>query len=576
VSTADIVYEVDDDSGQSIWSRSGGISTKLATGRSPDVSPDGKSVAYIAANPNPSAPVNVTWVANIDGSGAYAVDPQTTSQYADEAPRWSPDGTHISIQRHDGAPGGLNGNGFYDIFVLTPITGEAARVTNDHLSFGPAAWSPDGARLAYSNGLANSLLIINIDGSGGHSASSSTDNIMVGDPDWAPDGNRIYYELAGYGLRYLESGNQFGSATPSAPARLLGSAADFTDIQPRVSSDGSTIIFASRYRCQLADCLGFAIYSVSALGGEPSLVLPGTFNGMAPDFVTAASSPEPPPPPATADTYVAVGDSFSSGEGTGILNFLLGTDIPWYNECHRSTKAYSYVDKSLKGMPSKYEFHACSGAIVEDFFTPYPLNHPSGIAFSNMTETHAQLDWVDSRSKIVTLTIGGNNVKFPEVMNYCATRLNFESCEKFYGGSVDGSIANLAKSAGGRVHDNLPDLFGAIKAKAPSAKVIVLGYPRLFPEKVKSNCNIAVGWAFLASDMNWINGETVKLNQVTRAAATNAGFQFVDVYNALKGHELCTRQPYVNGVVLQDKQQSFHPNVNGQKQLAKALERYLP
>lgn len=274
-----------------------------------------------------------------------------------------------------------------------------------------------------------------------------------------------------------------------------------------------------------------------------------------------------------ADTYVALGDSFSSGEGAG--SYISGSDDPWFNECHRSTKAYSYIAKSFTGMPPKYEFHACSGALVEDFFSPYPSNHPNNLAGSSPTETHAQLDWLNPASKVVTLTIGGNNAHFPEVIGYCAVRFNRQLCKDFYGDSVDNSIINLSKSSGGRIEDNLPDLYTAIRAKAPAAKVIVLGYPRLFPTDRKSMCNIAVGKAFRPEDMNWINGELTKLNTAISDAAQKAGFDYVNVTDAFKGHELCTKSPYVNGVVLLDPQQSFHPNKDGQKQLAALLQPHL-
>jgi lysophospholipase L1-like esterase len=224
-------------------------------------------------------------------------------------------------------------------------------------------------------------------------------------------------------------------------------------------------------------------------------------------------------------------------------------------------------------MPKQFSFHACSGATVEDFFTPYYENHPG---ISQPTETHPQLDWIDGHTKLITFTVGGNNALFPEVMSYCAVRFLPNSCKDFYGAAVDEAISNLSKPSAQRIHDNLPDLYSAIKEKAPSAHVVVLGYPRLFPIASSKKCNIAAGIAFGPADMDWINRELTKLNAVIHDAALKSGFQFADVSDAFQGHELCTRNPYVNGIMLLDQQQSFHPNRSGQSELAKRLSAYLP
>ncbi len=276
------------------------------------------------------------------------------------------------------------------------------------------------------------------------------------------------------------------------------------------------------------------------------------------------------------DTYVALGDSYSSGEGApGPGGYVDGTNSST-NKCHRSDQAYSYLDATVQGMPPIAQFHACSGAIIEDFFTPFPENHQDSNGPQNPGETHAQLDWIGPRTKVITLTVGGNNARFPDVMAYCAQRL--VSCEHTFKDSVDSAIANLSTSSNGRVSDNLPDLYAAIRLKAPSARVYVLGYPHFFPAKPKGPCRLGSKYkSFSVSDMNWINSETTKLDDHIKAAvqAAGSGFVYVPIDNAFLGHELCTPSPFMNGLMFLDLQESFHPTVDGQAKFADILSLYL-
>jgi hypothetical protein len=151
------------------------------------------------------------------------------------------------------------------------------------------------------------------------------------------------------------------------------------------------------------------------------------------------------------------------------------------------------------------------------------------------------------------------------------------TCEERYGAAVDQAIATMATSSGGGFRDTLPDVYGAIRSKAPNAVVYVLGYPRFFPANRTSPCNTGVPtYFFSGSDMQWINEKILDFDHLLADTAKANGFTFVPMYNAFNGHELCTGQPYFNSIVALDKQQSFHPNVKGQNQMAQLLAKYLP
>ena len=138
--------------------------------------------------------------------------------------------------------------------------------------------------------------------------------------------------------------------------------------------------------------------------------------------------------------------------------------------------------------------------------------------------------------------------------------------------------------------EDLPKVYAAIKHEAPKARIMVLGYPRLFPKgyrnpsgdptKPESDCvfrvlGIAAG-SIDPADINWMNDITHELNEAIKASATAAGVEYVDTYDAFAGHEQCSpNTPWINGVVSRDREnpdaETLHPNANGQKALTERL-----
>jgi PA-IL-like protein len=158
-------------------------------------------------------------------------------------------------------------------------------------------------------------------------------------------------------------------------------------------------------------------------------------------------------------TYVALGDSYSSGEGVDPYfrdgyDQATGTqpgDVD--NRCHRSTRAYAeYVNPPGFNRPlyelasgggdpgtgkrvNKYGsdqnvrqagllawvFWACSGAKTKHVLPKSLGGRPQ--SDSRFREHYAQLDnpTVNSSADLVTITIGGNDVGFRDVLTTCAT-----------------------------------------------------------------------------------------------------------------------------------------------------------
>jgi lysophospholipase L1-like esterase len=227
-------------------------------------------------------------------------------------------------------------------------------------------------------------------------------------------------------------------------------------------------------------------------------------------------------PALAGERYVALGDSYSSGTGTRTY-----TD----STCQRSVYAYpSLID--VQRPNTDLVFAACSGAKTGDVLA-------------------SQVSSLTSTTRWVTITIGGNDAGFSSVITECAQPSWFSNCS----GAIDGAQNYIANTLPGR----LDQVYNAIKARSPSATVIVLDYPRLF---MNVDCN--AGTFFSSSEMTRLNQTADLLRDVTRARATAAGanFRFRDAIAPFTGHAVCSSSEWLNGLS-SPISESFHPNRMG-------------
>lgn len=265
--------------------------------------------------------------------------------------------------------------------------------------------------------------------------------------------------------------------------------------------------------------------------------------------------------------YVAMGDSFSSGEGNG--PFLTGTDVSGVNTCHRSSAAYpEQLETSLLNW-NLTDFVACSGATTDNVL--------HGGQFANEP---AQVGALNDTTNAVTITIGGNDVDFVNFGAACVAGLCDEDSN---------SYANSANLIANILPGNLKVTYETILQDAKNAQIYVVGYPQMAPIKsssdpVDNTCpflygeNAPIHWteAQAARDLVSVLDQTIS-NEVETVRQENADYSsrlhYIDVNtsgSSFVGHAMCDSNglgsSYFNNVdqiIHLHPTWVFHPNASG-------------
>lgn len=225
----------------------------------------------------------------------------------------------------------------------------------------------------------------------------------------------------------------------------------------------------------------------------------------------------------TAVRYVALGDSYSSGVGSG--SYLSGSGA-----CLRSAKAYPQLWAKTHAHAS-YRSVACSGATTDDVLS-------------------TQVAALRPRTTLVSITVGGNDVGFAKVM---------EDCVLYSTGTCTSEVSAAEDEARTDLPGKLDQVYKAIRSRAPRAQVVVLGYPRFY--------HVGLWYCVGLSDTARakINEGADVLDSVISDAAARHGYGFADVRSRFgAGHEICDGSSWLHSIDWDDIVQSYHPTASGQ------------
>jgi lysophospholipase L1-like esterase len=222
--------------------------------------------------------------------------------------------------------------------------------------------------------------------------------------------------------------------------------------------------------------------------------------------------------------YVALGDSYSSGVGAGNYTSSSGG-------CDRSTSAYPQLWANANS-PASFTFAACSGA-------------------TTLTVISSQLSALSAKTTLVSVTAGGNDAGFTHVMETCVLESQ-NSCLS----AVSTAEAFVASQLPARLDTMLAD----IRQDAPSATIVVAGYPDLYDLTQSDFCLGLSG-----ADRIALNQGAGRLDAALATAAAASHDKFADVRGQFTGHEICDSDSWLHSVDIFAITSSYHPTAAGQQ-----------
>ncbi|MDR6972079.1 SGNH/GDSL hydrolase family protein [Leifsonia shinshuensis] len=286
----------------------------------------------------------------------------------------------------------------------------------------------------------------------------------------------------------------------------------------------------------------------------------GTGMGLAMAVAAAAAVLAPVPASAVAgqQSYVALGDSYAAGQE-------IGGSGGGAAGCLQSAQNYPRSAAARAGL--QLTDVSCSGATIADLFTP-------------ANGRPAQVDALSASTAVVTLTIGGNDLGFRSVLSACIASgpqgpllFRFKtSCRDDF---VTGGVDTLAKKAAEQVAPSLGTAVSKIRAKAPNARVVVVGYPALMPDSAHippTGCfspfdaDGGPSVPFTAIDLNYINSVQAVLDAQSQKAVEAVGGEYVSLLANTFDHAVCGSDPYINPLQFTESGLSpsaMHPNQKG-------------
>lgn len=245
--------------------------------------------------------------------------------------------------------------------------------------------------------------------------------------------------------------------------------------------------------------------------------------------------------PATSLTqgakYVALGSSFAAGPG--IADQLGG--------CGRSDHNYSHLVAAELGLTLTDV--SCNGATT------------ANILNTSQDDAAPQIDAISRDTALVTVTIGGNDIRYTSSTFACAGTARDEHC-----------TANLDHAAINEAVDRLPTelsaMLDAVQAKAPQAIIVFVTYPRVFPDDAISCSELELS----AEDTTYLATLGQKLEDAFVSATSSREGLIADAYVRAEGHGPCsTAERWINGNSVADTGIRYHPTAKGHIEMVRLV-----
>jgi len=245
--------------------------------------------------------------------------------------------------------------------------------------------------------------------------------------------------------------------------------------------------------------------------------------------------------------YVAMGDSYSAGPG-----------IPKIvqKQCQRSDHNYPHL--VAKRLDAFLVDVTCGGARTDAVLQ-------SQVQQSAGAVQPPQISGLSADTDLVTIGLGVNDLGLSATAIYgCVLVAERDPqgapCERAYGDRAPKQVRAIRK--------RLVDTIDAIASRAPDARIVVVGYPRLLPP----NGSCPERFPLAEGDVDFVRTTVNSLIDAVAAAADDAGATYIDVAKASAGHDICSDDPWVNGKRAKKGQgAAYHPTPLEQRAVARLI-----
>jgi lysophospholipase L1-like esterase len=229
----------------------------------------------------------------------------------------------------------------------------------------------------------------------------------------------------------------------------------------------------------------------------------GAAIALAAGATAAPATAAPANPPAPAPVYIALGDSYAAGTGGGAY-IVPPAGLP--AECLQTAAAYPVLRNATLNL-------GCAGATTVDV---------AAVADRYATALES--------ARVVTVTVGGNDVDAVQAAVACTVSPGSAACNA----ALYNSVAVKLRELPGKIKAMLD----TVKKKAPQARIVLTGYPRLF----------TVSPAFTAEQnqaARMMNASADLLNATIGYSALVNRVKYVGVTGQFAGHGIGSADPWI-------------------------------
>lgn len=264
--------------------------------------------------------------------------------------------------------------------------------------------------------------------------------------------------------------------------------------------------------------------------------------------VTAGRGPGAAIQPGTA--YVAMGSSFAAGPGV-----TTSADTP-PTRCARSVDNYAHI--LARRLNLTLQDVSCSGATTDHILGPWKDVPP-------------QIDALAADTRLVTITIGGNDVGFIGTLGSASCR-SFPSPPLGTPGGKCPDPPSISEASWTKVATAMRRIVAVVREKSPAARIVFVDYVQVLPSA--ATCPAV---PLTAAQATASRATAQRLAALTAQVAAESQSELFKASELSKGHDACSTAPWVSGFPRPGGPGfiPYHPNARGMVALAEALARYL-